>query len=185
MPKTSRGTRGRDLPLALELLTSDHRKVEGLFAEYEELKEQEDASRVAIAQQICTELTIHAQVEEDLLYPWLRENLEDTEPVAEAEVEHKTAKQLIAEILPLAEADESYDAKVLVLKEYIKHHVQEEENEIFPEVADNEEELDELGQEMAAHKAELMSEMGLLDAELAAGAARSKGKQGEAQRQPR
>jgi hypothetical protein len=161
MARSNRGGRSRSLPLALELLSSDHRKVEDLFAQFEEMKEQEDDSRVAIAQKICAELTIHAQVEEDLFYPWLRENLDETDMVAEAEVEHATAKQLIAEIQPVGAADESYDAKVKVLSEYIKHHVKEEEDEIFPEVAGEEEELDELGQEMAARKAELMEEMGL------------------------
>ena len=177
MAKSTRGGRSRGLPLALELLTSDHRKVEDLFAQFEEMKEQEDDSRVAIAQKICAELTIHAQVEEDLFYPWLRENLDETDMVAEAEVEHSTAKQLIAEIQPVGEADEAYDAKVKVLSEYIKHHVKEEEEEIFPEVASEEEELDELGQEMAARKGELMEEMGLAEEpseeDLAAGAARS------------
>src|SRR6185503_868994 len=72
-----------------------------------------------------------------------------------------TAKQLIAEILPVDAADEPYDAKVKVLSEYIKHHVKEEEEEIFPEVAGEEEELDELGQEMHARKTELKEEMGL------------------------
>ena len=153
----------RTLPLALELLSSDHRKVEELFRRFERMKDEEDASRVAIAQRICAELTVHMQVEEDLLYPWLRENLDDTETVAEAYVEHETAKRLIAEILPVAAADEAYDAKVKVLSEYIKHHVKEEEEEIFPEVAHEEEELDELGQEMHARKAELKDEMGLAD----------------------
>jgi hypothetical protein len=88
-------------------------------------------------------------------------NLDETDMVAEAEVEHTTAKQLIAEIEPVGEPDEQYDAKVKVLSEYIKHHVKEEEGEIFPEVSSEEEELDELGQEMAARKAELMAEMGL------------------------
>jgi len=160
MARSQRGGE-RNLPLALELLTSDHRKVEDLFEKFEELKEDDDASRVAIAQRICSELTIHAQVEEDLFYPWLRENLDETDMVAEAEVEHTTAKQLIAEIEPVGEPDEQYDAKVKVLSEYIKHHVKEEEGEIFPEVSSEEEELDELGQEMAARKAELMAEMGL------------------------
>jgi hypothetical protein len=193
MSKTKRAPRSRNLPLALEMLSSDHRKVEGMFREFEQMKEEEDASRVALAQRICNELTIHAQVEEDLFYPWLRENLEETEPVAEALVEHATAKQLIAEILPIGEADEAYDAKVKVLSEYIKHHVKEEEGEIFPEVAGEEEELDELGQEMAARKAELMDEMGLLgdpmmgEQELAASGAarRGKGVPRDSQRQGR
>ena len=161
MPKTQRAESSRNLPLALELLSADHRKVERLFAEYERMKEAEDDSRVALAQRVCTEITIHAQVEEDLLYPWLRENMDDTEMVAEALVEHASAKQLIAEIMGAGEADEAYDAKVKVLSEYIKHHVKEEENEIFPEVSSEQEELDELGQELAARKAELMEEAGI------------------------
>jgi hemerythrin superfamily protein len=178
----AKSQRGGKLPLALEMLTSDHRKVEDLFERFEEMKEEDDASRVAIAQRICSELTVHAQVEEDLLYPWLRENLEETDKVAEADVEHATAKQLIAEIMPVGEPDEAYDAKVKVLSEYIKHHVKEEENEIFPEVASEEEELDELGQEMAARKAELMAEMGLEDEmpeELAGDAARRRSGRGQ------
>jgi hemerythrin superfamily protein len=153
----------KSLPLALEMLTSDHRKVEDLFAKFEEMKEEDDASRVAIAQRVCSELTVHAQIEEDLLYPWLRENMDDTDMVAEAYIEHATAKQLIAEIMQVGEPDEEYDAKVKVLSEYIKHHVKEEEGEIFPSVASEEEELDELGQEMFARKAELMAEMGMED----------------------
>ena len=153
----------KSLPLALEMLSSDHRKVEDLFKKFEEMKEKDDASRVAVAQRVCTELTIHMQIEEDLLYPWLRENMDDTDMVAEAYVEHATAKQLIAEIMQVGEPDEEYDAKVKVLSEYIKHHVKEEEGEIWPDVASEEEELDELGQELFARKAELMAEMGMED----------------------
>jgi hemerythrin-like domain-containing protein len=108
---------------------------------------------------------VHAQVEEELFYPWLRENLdeEDMEMVEEATVEHASAKDLIAQLEGATAIDETYDAKVKVLGEYIKHHVQEEENEIFPEVRDEHEELDELGQEMAARKGELKEEMGLTE----------------------
>jgi hemerythrin superfamily protein len=153
----------RSLPLALELLSSDHRKVGDLFARFEDLKEAGDASRIAIAQKICAELTVHAQIEEDLFYPWLRENMDEMDEVAEAEVEHASLKRLIAEIAPVGEPDERYDAQVKVLSEYVRHHVKEEENTIFPEVAGEEEELDELGQELAARKAELKAEMGLPD----------------------
>ena len=163
MPKTNRAESARNQPLALEMLSADHRKVERLFSEYERMKEAEDASRVSLAQRICTELTIHMQIEEDLFYPWLRENMDDTDMVAEALVEHASAKQLISGIMAAGEADEPYDAKVKVLSEYIKHHVKEEENEIFPEVASEEEELDELGQELAARKAELKAEAGIED----------------------
>ena len=165
-------TSKRSQPLALELLVADHRKVDGLFRQFEQMKEGEEEGRVLIAQQICNELTVHAQVEEDLFYPWLRENLEETDAVAEATIEHQSLKQLIAEIQPSAEADESFDARVKVLSEYVKHHVKEEENEIFPQVADQEEELDELGQELAARKAELMAQMGIEEDAAAQGAAR-------------
>ena len=159
----SKSGAARAQPLALELLMADHRKVEDLFEQFEQEKESDEGTRREIAQKICAELTIHAQVEEELLYPWLKENLEDDdmEMVEEAYVEHATAKDLIAQIEGAADIDEQFNAKVKVLGEYIKHHVQEEENEIFPEIRDQQEELDEIGQEIAARKGELKEEMGL------------------------
>ena len=162
MARARSGT-ARVQPLAIELLMSDHRKVEELFDRFEQEKEADEGTRREIAQQICNELTIHAQVEEELFYPWLRENLddEDMEMVEEAQVEHNSAKELIAQLESASEIDEQYNAKVKVLGEYIKHHVNEEENEIFPKVSDEQEELDELGQEMSSRKGELKEEMGL------------------------
>ena len=101
---------------------------------------------------------MHAQVEEEIFYPWLRENLDedDMEMVEEAQVEHNGAKDLIAQIEGAHRTSTpTYDAKVKVLCEYIKHHVKEEENEIFPAVSSEKDELDELGQEMASRKEEL------------------------------
>jgi hemerythrin-like domain-containing protein len=187
MAKAAKGS-GRGQPLAIELLMSDHRKVEMLFDQYEEEKEGDEETKRQLATQICGELTVHAQVEEELFYPWLRENLDDEkmELVEEADVEHQSAKDLIAQIEAATEIDETYDAKVKVLGEYVKHHVEEEENEIFKEVRDMKEELDELGQEMAARKAELMEEMGLgeeSDAMMAA--QQQKGRGGKQQGVPR
>ncbi len=163
MAKSKSGA-ARAQPLAIELLMADHRKVEDLFEQYEQEKESDEGTRREIAQRICTELTIHMQVEEELFYPWLRENLDgdEMEMLEEAQVEHSGAKDLIAQIEGATDIDEVYNAKVKVLSEYIKHHVQEEENEIFPEVRDEQEELDELGQEMAARKGELQEELGLV-----------------------
>ena len=163
MSKSGRGDVARSQPLALELLEADHRKVEALFNRFEDEKEGDEATRRGIGQRICGELTVHARVEEELFYPWLRENLDESrmELIEEAQVEHNTAKDLIAQIEAATDIDETYDAKVKVLGEYIKHHVGEEENEIFEAVAGMQEELDELGQEMAARKAELMEETGL------------------------
>jgi hemerythrin superfamily protein len=175
-------------PVAIEMLTADHRTVEELFERYESEKESDDDTKRAIAQRICGELTVHAQVEEELFYPWLRENLDedDMEMVEEAQVEHQTAKDLIAQIEGASEIDETYDARVKVLSEYIKHHVGEEEGEIFPEVASEKEALDELGQEMMARKVELMDELGLMqeEGEGAMMAGRGKGRsQQDSQRQ--
>jgi hypothetical protein len=176
-------------PLALELLEADHRKVEGLFEQYEAEKESDEETKSTIAARICGELTVHAQVEEEIFYPWLRENLDekDMELLEEAYVEHSTAKDLIAQIEGGNDVDEVYDAKVKVLSEYIKHHVKEEEEEIFSKVSDMKEELDELGQQMAARKAELMEELGLTEEDeeeaMPAGAmGRAKGKGSSAQR---
>jgi hemerythrin superfamily protein len=183
MPSARKSGGRSQQPLALELLESDHRKVEMLFEQFEDAKEGGEDEKRAIAERICAELTIHAQVEEELFYPWLREQLEedDMEMVEEAQVEHNSAKDLIAQIQGASNLDATYDAKVKVLSEYIKHHVQEEENEIFQEVRSQQDELDELGQEMAARKAELMEQMGLMDAEAEEGAmqeASRKGKRG-------
>jgi hemerythrin-like domain-containing protein len=178
-------TPGKQLPVALELLESDHRKVEMLFDQYEDEKEGDEDTKRQIAERICAELTAHAQLEEELFYPWCKENLEedDMEMLEEAYVEHGSAKDLIAQIQGATEIDSAYDAKVKVLSEYIKHHVKEEENELFEEVRDQQEELDELGQEMHARKAELMEELGLVNDEAGEGAmqmeASRRGKGGE------
>ena len=159
--KSARGSSAKN-PLAIELLMSDHRKVEQLFEQYEDEKEGDEDARRGIAERICGELKVHAQVEEELFYPWLREKLPDDEidMVEEAAIEHQSAKDLIAQIEAAGEVDAKFDALVKVLSEYIKHHVKEEEQEIFPEVASEKKALDELGQEMTARKAELIEEMG-------------------------
>ena len=158
----SRRGSSANLPVAIEMLEADHRKVEMLFDQYEEMKEEsgEDEKR-ACAERICMMLKVHTQIEEELFYPWVRENIDDTELIEEATVEHQSAKDLIAQLEGGSEIDETYDAKVKVLGEYVKHHVQEEENEMFPKVESMQEELDELGQEMTARKVELMEEMGM------------------------
>jgi hemerythrin-like domain-containing protein len=162
MPK-SKNRSIKEQPLAIELLMADHRKVEDLFEQYEQEKEADDDTKRQIAKRICDELTVHAQVEEELFYPWLREALDedDQEMVEEAQVEHNAAKDLIAQIEAAEEVDATYDAMVKVLSEYIKHHVKEEENEIFPEVSSEKEALDEIGQEMASRKAEIMEDLGI------------------------
>jgi hemerythrin superfamily protein len=154
---TSRGEKD-----ACDLLDADHRNVKKMFKTYEEL--MESRSRTAaqkkkdLALQICQELTVHAQVEEEIFYPALRAALKDTDMLAEAEVEHQTAKDLIAQIEGMGDADEMFDAKVKVLGEYIDHHVKEERNEIFPKArASRKLDLVSMRDEIAARKEELMA----------------------------
>jgi hemerythrin-like domain-containing protein len=149
---------------ACDLLDADHRAVKRMFKEYEELTNSRGRSiaqkKIDLARQICHELTVHAQIEEELFYPALREVLKDTDMLAEAEVEHQSAKDLIAQIEGMGDADEMFDAKVKVLGEYVDHHIKEERNEIFPK-ARSARKLDLVGMrdEMMTRKEELMGEM--------------------------
>lgn len=118
-----RGSGSRD-PAAIQLLKQDHRTVEDLFEEFEQT--DRPAEKRAIAQQICQELTIHAMIEEEIFYPAVKDVI-DEEIYGEAHVEHDGAKVLIAEIMAADPGDEFYDARVKVLSEMIKHHVNEEE----------------------------------------------------------
>ena len=149
---------------ACDLLDADHRAVKKLFKEYEELTHSRGRTaaqkKMDLARQICNELTVHAQVEEEIFYPALRAVLKDTDLLAEAEVEHQSAKDLIAQIEGMDEADEMFDAKVTVLGEYIDHHVKEERNEIFPKArASRKLDLVSMRDEIAARKEELMAEV--------------------------
>ena len=127
-----------------------------LFQQFEKL--EDEAEKQALANQICLALTIHAQIEEEIYYPAVREAIDDDDLLDEAEVEHASAKQLIAEIQAMKAGDRLFDAKVIVLGEYVNHHVEEEEGEMFPESRDSKLDLKELGARMAERKAELMKQ---------------------------
>jgi hypothetical protein len=143
---------------AIRLLKNDHKEVKAYFKQYENL--EDDAEKQALADKICLALTVHAQIEEEIYYPAAREAIDDDDLLDEAEVEHGSAKQLIAEIRALKAGDRLFDAKVTVLGEYIDHHVGEEENEMFPESRDGDLDLKALGEQLAARKAELMEKAG-------------------------
>lgn len=140
---------------AIKLLKSDHKEVEAMFKKYAKLKD--DADKQSLADEICLALTVHAQIEEEIYYPAARAVLEDEDLLDEAEVEHASAKQLIAEIKAMKAGDRLFDAKVTVLGEYINHHVEEEEEEMFPETEDTELDLKAIGAQLAERKAELMA----------------------------
>jgi hemerythrin superfamily protein len=150
---------------ACDLLDADHKAVKKMFKEYEELAGSRARSatqkKMELARQICHELTVHAQIEEEIFYPALRDALKDTDTLAEAEVEHQSAKDLIAQIEAMPEPDEMFDAKVKVLGEYIDHHVKEERNEIFVKArASRKLDLVSMRETLEMRKEELMAEMG-------------------------
>ena len=158
-------TTKRAEPDACSLLDTDHRNVKKLFKAYEELTGSRAASasqkKRELANQICMELTVHAQIEEEIFYPALREAIKDTDLLDEAEVEHASAKDLIAQIEDATEVDDKFDAKVTVLGEYIDHHVKEERNEIFVKArAARRLDLVAMRGQLEARKEELMAEMG-------------------------
>jgi len=147
------------------LLTADHKTVKGLFQAFDKLKERDDADdqKAELVQQICAELTVHTTIEEEIFYPAVRAAIDDEDLMDEADVEHASAKDLIAQLESASPGDDQYDAKVTVLGEMIDHHVKEEEGEMFPK-ARKAIDVDEIGAEMAARKAELADELGLADA---------------------
>jgi hemerythrin superfamily protein len=141
---------------AIALLKADHREVKSMFQEYE--KTEGDQEKQDLAARICAALTVHAQIEEEIFYPAAYDAIEDDDLLDEAEVEHASAKELIAQIQASSPAEPLYDAKVKVLGEYVNHHVEEEEKELFPECRDSDMDLKELGEKLKARKEELASQ---------------------------
>lgn len=140
---------------AIAMLIADHEKVKSLFEEFAALGDRAKVSKKKIADQICHELTVHAQLEEEIFYPTVRPPIKDGDLMDEALVEHACAKDLIAEIMAMQPGDDLYDAKVTVLSEQIKHHVREEENDMFPKVRNTKVDLVKLGEQMAELKLQI------------------------------
>jgi hypothetical protein len=150
MPRTEQ-------PDAIALLKADHRKVEELFAAFENAKG--DGRKRKLAEQICMELTVHTRIEEEIFYPACEGSVEE-DLLNEAYVEHDSAKVLIAEIEAGGPDDAFYDAKVKVLSEMIEHHVEEEEKRVegmFSQARKAGLDMDALGERMAEEKARLMA----------------------------
>ncbi len=155
--KGSKSTASRRAPNAIALLKSDHAAVQELFDKYEKTRSSD--RKAALAEEICNELTVHAQIEEEIFYPAAREALRDQDLLDEAQVEHASAKDLIAQIQAGRPGDELFDAKVKVLGEYIKHHVKEEQNELFPKVRKTKLDLQDLGEKLQARKEALVADL--------------------------
>lgn len=146
---------------AVALLKADHRKVEDLFAQFEKARDADRKEK--LVRQICTELSIHTMIEEEIFYPACAEQVKDEDLLDESYVEHDGAKVLVAELIKSDPDNEFYDAKVSVLSEMIKHHVKEEEKRgegLFAEAKAAGLDMEALGERLMQRKQELMAEFG-------------------------
>ena len=136
---------------AFNLLKADHRKVEELFSQ---LESASGKRKLTVFEQIKTELELHTHIEEKIFYPALEKPSETKDLALEAYEEHAVVKQLLKELGKAKSADDEWEAQAKVLQENVEHHVEEEENELFPkaEEALGEEEIEALGERMEAEK---------------------------------
>jgi hemerythrin superfamily protein len=147
-------------PDAIALLKDDHKKVKKLFKDFDKAKDKaSDLEKATLVGQICMELTVHAQIEEEIFYPAVRKAIDDEDLLDEATVEHATAKDLIRQLESMSVSDPLYDAKVTVLGEYIDHHVEEEQGEMFPKAKKAKLDMEALGKKLAARKKALLKEL--------------------------
>lgn len=156
---TKKKTEEKKAPKAMEatkLLRADHKLVSDLFEEYENTTSVK--KKRELVAQICTELTVHAQIEEEIFYPAVKRALKDKELIPEATIEHNTLKQLIAEVEGKEPDGEMFDARIKVMSEYVKHHVKEEQTEIFPKAKATKLDMEELGALLMERKEELLAQ---------------------------
>jgi hemerythrin superfamily protein len=146
---------------AVDLLDADHIAVKKLFNEFNKLAENDAPAdrRKALADQICMELTVHTQIEEELFYPPVRQATGDNDMMDEADVEHAGAKELIAQISAMGADESHFNAKVKVLGEMIDHHVEEERETMFPKARKTSLDLKAMVKPLEARKAEIKGEL--------------------------
>ena len=142
----------------LSMLKADHDKVRKMFKDFEHLKDDDEEEKAQLVKQACAELKVHTQVENEIVYPAIREAIEDDDLMDEATVEHEAAEELISQLEQLQPGDEMYDAKFTVLGEYVNHHIAEEQKEMFPKARKAHIDLEDLGERVAERKKELMKE---------------------------
>jgi hemerythrin superfamily protein len=141
-------------PAVVEMLKQDHEKVKGLFEEFQQSEGREQAE---IAKTAIQELEVHAQLEEKLIYPAIRAEIDEDEKMNEAVEEHHVVHVLIGELKKLKPSDERFQAKFSVLSELVKHHIEEEEGEILPKAEESNLDWDELETQVMKKKEQLMS----------------------------
>jgi hemerythrin-like domain-containing protein len=144
---------------AIDLLKQDHDKVERAFKQFEKMDRHDAEACRRLIRSVCEELKVHSALEEEVFYPALRQAIDDQDLMNEAAVEHETAKMLIDQLDSMAADDSSYYATFTVLGEYVRHHIKEEQGEMFPEAKKSKLDLAALGERMRARKEELAGEM--------------------------
>ena len=144
---------------ALEMLQEDHDKVKKSFKQFEKLDREDAATAEELVRTVCEELKIHTTLEEEIFYPAVRDAIEDEDIMNEAQVEHDTAKILIEQLESMGADDPNFHATFTVLGEYVKHHIEEEEDEMFPQAKKTDLDFEELAERMRSRKQELMGEL--------------------------
>jgi hemerythrin superfamily protein len=140
---------------AIDLLKQDHDRVEKAFKEFEKMDRQDAAACRGLIDGVCRELTVHTTLEEEIFYPAVREAIDDEDLMNEAAVEHETARMLVEQLENMGPDDPNYFATFTVLGEYLRHHIQEEQGEMFPAARKAGLDLAALGERMQARREEL------------------------------
>jgi hemerythrin-like domain-containing protein len=144
---------------ALQLLKDDHDKVKEAFKQFEKMDRSDVATCGELVTSVCADLRVHALLEEEILYPAVREAIDDEDIMNEAQVEHETAKMLIEQLENMQDDDPNFHATFTVLGEYVRHHIKEEEGEMFPAARKSDLDLQALGDRMRERRQELAGEM--------------------------
>lgn len=150
----------------IDMLTEDHDRLLVLFTAFQGMRESANPeSKQTLVEIACTELVIHAQIEEEHLYPALAEALDDDFLLEQAEVEHALVRRLVSELETMQAGDRLYDAKFTVLSETMRRHIEEEQTRLFPRMLRLDVRMESLAQEIAFRRSELRSEFGMPDPE--------------------
>jgi hemerythrin-like domain-containing protein len=149
---------------AIDMLKHDHAEVEKAFKDFEKMDRADMQGCRALVMTVCEDLKVHTTLEEEIFYPAVREAVEDEDVMNEAAVEHETAKMLIEQLENMPDDDPNFHATFTVLGEYVRHHIKEEEGEMFPAARKTDLDFQSLSERMRERKQELLGEMEKADA---------------------
>lgn len=151
---------------AFTLLKDDHKKVKKLFKEFQSIKKRDDSDerKSELTKEICREIKVHTQLEEEIFYPSARQAIGDEDVMEEAGIEHASVKQLVSQLESMEPGDPHYDAIVKVMSEYVEHHVREEEDQMFPMLKKAKLDAKGLGEQITRRKEELMGDADVMPA---------------------